>query len=114
MIYTYGHPLSLHDALPIYEYGREVAEALRDAGMIVETDFRNEKINYKIREHSLTKVPVIMVCGKKEAEERSVNIRRLGSQAQTSMGLDEAVTALVEEATPPDLLRKAAARKLSA
>src|SRR5690606_25954877 len=51
------------------EYGREVAEALRDAGMIVETDFRNEKINYKVREHSLTKVPVIMVCGKKEAEE---------------------------------------------
>jgi threonyl-tRNA synthetase len=50
---------------------------------VVETDFRNEKINYKVREHSLTKVPVIVVCGKREAEERSVNIRRLGSQDQT-------------------------------
>nr|CAD6415494.1 threonine--tRNA ligase [Rhizobium sp. Q54] len=93
------------------DYGREVAEALRGAGMVVETDFRNEKINYKIREHSVTKVPVIIVCGKKEAEERSVNIRRLGSQAQTAMPLDEAVAALQLEATPPDLLRKAAARK---
>ncbi|CAD7054003.1 threonine--tRNA ligase [Pseudorhizobium endolithicum] len=93
------------------DYGREVAEALREAGMVVETDFRNEKINYKIREHSVTKVPVIIVCGKKEAEERSVNIRRLGSQAQTAMPLDAAVAALQLEATPPDLLRKAAARK---
>ena len=89
------------------DYGREVAEALRDAGMHVATDFRNEKINYKVREHSVTKVPVIIVCGKKEAEERSVNIRRLGSQAQTSMSLDEAVASLTLEATPPDLLRKA-------
>ncbi|KGE00592.1 MULTISPECIES: threonine--tRNA ligase [Rhizobium/Agrobacterium group] len=96
------------------EYGREVAEALRDAGMIVETDFRNEKINYKIREHSVTKVPVIIVCGKKEAEERSVNIRRLGSQAQTSMKLEDAVTALAHEATPPDILRRLQARKAAA
>ncbi|HEX2147148.1 MAG TPA: threonine--tRNA ligase, partial [Pseudorhizobium sp.] len=92
------------------EYGREVAEALRDAGLHVETDFRNEKINYKIREHSMTKVPVIIVCGKKEAEERSVNIRRLGSQAQTSMALDEAVASLKLEAMPPDLLRKSASK----
>ncbi|MBP1846829.1 threonyl-tRNA synthetase [Rhizobium petrolearium] len=96
------------------EYGREVAEALRDAGMIVETDFRNEKINYKIREHSVTKVPVIIVCGKKEAEERSVNIRRLGSQAQTSMKLEDAVTALAHEATPPDILRRLQAKKAAA
>ncbi|WP_337269752.1 threonine--tRNA ligase [Oryzifoliimicrobium ureilyticus] len=92
-------------------YGEEVAEALRDAGLVVETDFRNEKINYKIREHSVTKVPVIIVCGKKEAEERSVNIRRLGSQQQTAMSLDDALASLALEATPPDLRRKAEARK---
>jgi threonyl-tRNA synthetase len=96
------------------EYGLEVAETLREAGLNIETDFRNEKINYKIREHSMTKVPVIIVCGKKEAEERSVNIRRLGSQAQTSMSLDEAVSSLVLEATAPDILRKRAARKAKA
>jgi threonyl-tRNA synthetase len=95
-------------------YGEEVAEALRDAGLDVETDFRNEKINYKIREHSVTKVPVIIVCGKKEAEERSVNIRRLGSQAQTSMSLDEAIASLALEATPPDVLRKREARRVKA
>lgn len=89
------------------DYGREVAERLRDAGLTVETDFRNEKINYKVREHSVTKVPVIVVCGKREAEERSVNIRRLGSQAQTAMSLDEAVASLSAEATAPDLKRKA-------
>ena len=88
------------------DYGREVAEKLRDAGMTVETDFRNEKINYKVREHSVTKVPVIVVCGKREAEERTVNIRRLGSQNQTSMTLDEAVASLSLEATPPDVKRK--------
>ena len=93
------------------DYGREVADALREAGMTVETDFRNEKINYKVREHSVTKVPVIVVCGKREAEERTVNIRRLGSQNQTAMTLDEAVASLSDEATPPDLKRKAAARK---
>ncbi|MFN7101387.1 MAG: threonine--tRNA ligase [Pseudorhizobium sp.] len=96
------------------DYGREVAEALRDAGLHVATDFRNEKINYKVREHSVTKVPVIIVCGKKEAEERSVNIRRLGSQAQTSMSLDEAIASLSLEATPPDLLRKAEKKKSAA
>ncbi|MEM6461346.1 MAG: threonine--tRNA ligase [Pseudomonadota bacterium] len=86
-------------------YALEVADKLKKAGLHVETDVRNEKINYKIREHSLTKVPVILVCGKREAEERSVNMRRLGSRDQTSMTLDEAVNALVDEATPPDLRR---------
>ncbi|MFT4181199.1 MAG: threonine--tRNA ligase [Rhizobium sp.] len=95
-------------------YGEEVAEALRDAGLTVETDFRNEKINYKIREHSVTKVPVIIVCGKKEAEERSVNIRRLGSQAQTAMSLDEAIASLALEATAPDILRKREAKRIKA
>ncbi|MEM8796909.1 MAG: threonine--tRNA ligase [Pseudomonadota bacterium] len=87
------------------EYGSEVAAVLKKAGLRVETDLRNEKINYKVREHSLTKVPVIIVCGMREAEERSVNIRRLGSKAQTSMSLDEAISALTAEATPPDLAR---------
>ncbi|MVA70141.1 threonine--tRNA ligase [Agrobacterium vitis] len=93
------------------DYGRDVAEQLRDAGLEVETDFRNEKINYKVREHSVGKVPVIIVCGKREAEERTVNIRRLGSQDQVSMTLDEAIASLVDEATPPDVKRKRAARK---
>ena len=92
------------------EYGSEVAEALRDAGLHVETDFRNEKINYKVREHSVTKVPVILVIGKREAEERTVNMRRLGSRDQTSYTLDEVVEALAREATPPDLVRKELAR----
>ncbi|MDK4734042.1 threonine--tRNA ligase [Rhizobium sp. CNPSo 3490] len=95
-------------------YGHEVAEALREAGLNVETDFRNEKINYKIREHSVTKVPVIIVCGRKEAEERTVNIRRLGSQDQVSMELDAAVESLTLEATPPDIRRKADAKKAKA
>lgn len=94
------------------DYGREVAEQLRDAGLQVETDFRNEKINYKVREHSVTKVPVIIVCGKREAEEKTVNIRRLGSQEQVSMTLTEAVAVLSGEATPPDVRRKLAARKV--
>jgi threonyl-tRNA synthetase len=88
------------------DYAREVAEKLRDAGLTVETDLRNEKINYKVREHSVTKVPVIIVCGKREAEERSVNVRRLGSQNQTAMPLAEAIEALSLEAMPPDLKRK--------
>ena len=87
------------------DYGVKVAEKLRQAGLSVETDFRNEKINYKVREHSVTKVPVIVVCGKREAEEGTVNIRRLGSQNQTSMSLEEAIATLVDEATPPDLKR---------
>ena len=87
------------------EYGREVASLLKKAGLQVTTDFRNEKINYKVREHSLQKVPVILVLGKREAEERTVNIRRLGSRDQTPMSLDEALSSLREEATPPDLRR---------
>ncbi|MEP3233987.1 MAG: threonine--tRNA ligase [Hyphomicrobiales bacterium] len=87
------------------DYGREVAATLKKAGIKVITDFRNEKINYKVREHSLAKIPAIVVCGMREAEERSVNIRRLGSKHQTSMTLDEAIASLTKEATAPDLLR---------
>ncbi len=87
-------------------YAEQVAEELRIAGLRARADVRNEKINYKVREHSLAKVPVIMVCGMREAQEGSVNIRRLGSKDQTSMLLDEAIASLVDEATPPDVKRK--------
>jgi threonyl-tRNA synthetase len=87
------------------DYARSVVAGLEAAGLRVDLDIRNEKINYKIREHSLAKVPVILVCGKREAEERSVNIRRLGEKDQRSMSLGEAVAALVDEALPPDLRR---------
>jgi len=67
---------------------------------------RNEKINYKVREHSLAKIPVLVVVGKREAEEGRVSIRRLGSEEQKVKGLAEAVAALREEAVPPDLKRR--------
>jgi threonyl-tRNA synthetase len=85
------------------DYASQVAERLRKAGLRVEADLRNEKVGYKIREHSVAKVPVIAVVGKREAEEGKVAIRRLGSQEQTILTLDEAVAMLTAEATPPDL-----------
>ena len=87
------------------EYAREVAELCRRAGLRVETDLRNEKINYKVREHSLAKVPALLVVGKKEAAERAVSIRRLGSEKQTVLPLDAALAALADEAIAPDLRR---------
>jgi threonyl-tRNA synthetase len=87
------------------DYAMEVAAKLRKVGLRVDLDLRNEKINYKVREHSLAKVPAMLVVGKKEAELRTVSIRRLGSQAQTSMTLDEALKTLKDEATPPDVKR---------
>ena len=86
-------------------YALEVMAQARKAGLRVEGDLRNEKINYKVREHSLAKVPVMLVCGKKEGEARTVSIRRLGSQASTTMGLEEALRLLAAEATAPDLVR---------
>jgi threonyl-tRNA synthetase len=85
------------------DYALEVLVAARKAGLRVEADLRNEKITYKVREHSLAKIPALMVVGKREAAERTVSLRRLGAQDQTSMGLDAALRALVDEATPPDL-----------
>ncbi len=84
-------------------YAGEVLAACAEAGLRVETDLRNEKINYKVREHSLAKVPVLFVAGKREAEEKTVSIRRLGSQAQETLPLAEAIRRLAVEATPPDL-----------
>ena len=86
-------------------YALEVVALARKAGLRVEGDLRNEKINYKVREHSLAKVPVLLVLGRREGEERTVSVRRLGSQAQTAMGLDAALRLLAEEAMAPDVRR---------
>ena len=85
------------------EYAVKVRDDLRKAGLRADADLRNEKINYKVREHSLAKVPVILVVGKREMDEQAVNMRRLGSQDQKSMKLVDAIAALVAEATAPDL-----------
>jgi len=84
-------------------YAEEVVAKLKAAGLRAEADLRNEKINYKVREHSLAKVPALLVVGKREAEEGTVAIRRLGSEGQQVMKLDEAIAMLKAEATPPDL-----------
>jgi len=86
-------------------YAGEVLAELRSAGLRAAADIRNEKINYKVREHSLAKVPVMLVVGKREAEEQTVSIRRLGSQAQEVMKLDDAIAMLTKEAVPPDIRR---------
>jgi threonyl-tRNA synthetase len=83
------------------EYAKEAAAALRQAGLRVETDLRNEKINYKVREHSNQKVPVIAVVGEREAQDRTVALRRLGSKQQEVLALDDAVDRLGQEAAPP-------------
>ena len=85
------------------EYAEEAAAKLRAAGLRVETDLRNEKINYKVREHSVGKVPVIAVVGMKEAEDRKLALRFLGDRKQEFPTLDEAIASLGKEATPPDL-----------
>ena len=86
------------------EYVNNVVAALRARGIRAEADLRNEKINYKIREHSLGKVPVILACGMKEVENNTVSVRRLGEKDTRTAPLDEIVTTLAQEATPPDLL----------
>jgi len=86
------------------DYAREVVGKLQAAGLRAEADLRNEKINYKVREHSLAKVPLLLVVGKREAEEGTVAVRRLGSdEHQKVIGLDEAVTLFAAEAMPPDM-----------
>ena len=87
------------------DYAMEVVAAARKLGLRVEMDLRNEKITYKVREHSLAKVPVLLVLGKKEAAERTVSMRRLGSQNQTPMTLDDALALLSSEAIAPDVQR---------
>jgi len=87
------------------DYAKEVAAKFKAAGLRVETDLRNEKVGYKVREHSVGKVPVIAVVGKSEVEEGKVALRRLGSQGQEIVSVEEAIRMLTEEATPPDLKR---------
>jgi threonyl-tRNA synthetase len=86
-------------------YAEAVTAALRARGLVVRADTRNEKINAKVREHSLAHVPALLVVGRREAEQRTVAIRRLGSDAQEVLSLEEAVERLALEATPPDLMR---------
>jgi threonyl-tRNA synthetase len=87
------------------EYAKQATARARALGLRVNGDLRNEKINYKVREHSLAKVPVLLVVGKKEAAEHTVSIRRLGQEKQEIMPLDAALKALAEEAVPPDVKR---------
>jgi threonyl-tRNA synthetase len=92
------------------DYALAAAQRLKAAGLRVETDLRNEKINYKVREHSLAKTPVIAVVGRREAEEGKVALRRLGSDRQEILTLAEAAKALAMEASPPDVARRSMGR----
>ncbi len=92
-------------------YAEEAAAAFADAGLYVETDLSAQKINAKVRQHALTHVPVLAVIGRREAENRSVALRRLGSDAQEVLPLDHAARMLAAEATPPDLRRSASVRR---
>ena len=85
-------------------YCEKVVDALRAKGVKAETDLRNEKINYKVREHSLAKVPVILACGKREVEQNTVAVRRLGENQTSTSTIEEIAHQLALEATPPDLL----------
>jgi threonyl-tRNA synthetase len=87
------------------DYAREAVAAARKAGLRVAEDLRNEKINYKVREHSLAKVPALLVVGKKEAAEHTISVRRLGQEKQAVLSLDAALKALAAEAVPPDVRR---------
>ena len=95
------------------EYALEVADRLRAAGLSVTADLGRDRINAKVREHSLQHVPVILVVGRKEAEARTVALRRLGEEAQAVLGLDDAVRSLAAEALPPDLREFTAAAPAS-
>ena len=90
------------------DYAADLTAKLRAAGIRVEADLRNEKINYKVREHSLAKVPNILVVGMREAEEGKVALRKLGQKEQMFLTVDEAVAMLKDEALAPDLKRRAA------
>ncbi len=95
------------------DYARQVADTLRARGLRVELDVRNEKINYKVREHSLAKTPVIAVVGRREAEEGKVALRRLGSDGQQILGVEEAANLLAMQADPPDVAEGSAQRTAS-
>jgi len=84
-------------------YAKEVAARLKLSGLRVESDLRNEKINYKVREHSLAKVPFILVAGRKEAEDGTLSVRRLGSEKSETMKVEDVIALMQKEAVPPDL-----------
>ena len=85
------------------EFGRTLVARARQMGLRVELDIRNEKINYKVREHSLAKVPLLFVIGKKEAAEKTISIRQLGKQEQITLPVAAALDRIVQQAIPPDL-----------
>ena len=87
-------------------YAEKLVRQLKDAGIRAELDVRNEKINYKVREHSVGKVPLMFVVGKREAEENTVSVRRLGTEGQKVMPAMDAIVQLMAEVTPPDLQPK--------
>jgi len=84
-------------------YASQVVEKLRAAGIRAETDVRNEKINYKVREHSLAKVPNLLVVGRREADEGTVALRELGKEGQSLLSLDDVIARLAKEAQAPDM-----------
>ncbi|UWQ15460.1 threonine--tRNA ligase [Aliiroseovarius sp. M344] len=86
------------------DYVHQVVDALVAKGIRAEADIRNEKINYKVREHSVGKVPVILACGMKEVEDGTVSMRRLGDKHSKVLTMDEVVATLAQESTPPDLI----------
>src|SRR5690606_2672757 len=88
------------------DYAEKLVSQLRASGIRAEIDTRNEKINYKVREHSVAKVPLLFVVGKREAEEGTVSVRRLGTEGQKIMPATDAIVALMAEGTPPDLRQK--------
>jgi threonyl-tRNA synthetase len=85
------------------DYARAVGTALSAAGIRHELDLRSDKIGYKVREHSLAKVPLILAVGQREAEQRTVSVRRLGGERQETLALDAAVALFVDQVRPPDL-----------
>ena len=89
------------------DYAYQVCDALKSAGIRAKTDIRNEKIGYKIREHSNAKVPIIVAVGKKESEEKTVSVRRLGSQESRVIKLDEIIEALKNESKHTEVLNNA-------
>ncbi len=89
------------------DYAQKLVERLRAGGIRAELDIRNEKINYKVREHSVQKVPLMFVVGKREAEEQSVSVRRLGTEGQRVIAANDAIIELMAEAVPPDLKQTA-------
>ncbi|MEQ8825739.1 MAG: threonine--tRNA ligase [Filomicrobium sp.] len=96
------------------DYGRMIHQKLLDAGIRAGIDLRNEKINFKVREHSLQKVPVMLVAGMREAEQGTVSIRRLGSQKQEVMSFEDALAVLIDDAVAPDQRRAREAAKVAA